>query len=84
MVFPTAIPANAPHPNAARLFMEWSLSPAWSKLIAADGSEPINAQVAPRGDEPALDGLVVIAPTVDEIRAGVPDVIERWRDTFGS
>jgi hypothetical protein len=27
---------------------------------------------------------VVIAPTVDEIRAGVPDVIERWRDTFGS
>jgi len=84
MVFPSAIPAHAPHPNAARLFMEWTLSPAWSKLIAADGSEPIHAQVAPRADEPALDTLMVLAPTVEEIRAGVPEVIERWRDTFGA
>ncbi len=84
MVFPSAIPAHAPHPSAARLFMEWTLSPAWSKLIAADGSEPIHAQVAPRADEPALDTQLVIAPTVAEIRAGVPEVIERWRDTFGS
>jgi iron(III) transport system substrate-binding protein len=78
MTFPSAIPAHAPHPNAARLFMEWTLSPEWSKLIAADGSEPINAQVPPRADEP------VLAPTVAEIRAGVPEVIERWRDTFGA
>jgi iron(III) transport system substrate-binding protein len=83
MVFPSAIPARAPHPNAARLFMEWTLSPEWSKLIAADGSEPINVQVAPRVDEPALDTQIVIAPTVEEIRASVPDIIERWRDTFG-
>jgi iron(III) transport system substrate-binding protein len=83
MVFPSAIPAHAPHPNAARLFMEWTLSPAWSKLIAADGSEPIHAQVAPRTDEPALDTQIVIAPSVEEIRAGVPDLIERWRETFG-
>jgi iron(III) transport system substrate-binding protein len=50
MVFPSAIPAHAPHPNAARLFMEWTLSPAWSKLIAADGSEPLHVQVAPRAE----------------------------------
>ena len=84
MVFPSAIPAHAPHPNAARLFMEWTLSSAWSKLIATDGSEPIHAQVAPRVDEPPLDTQIVLAPTVDEIRAGVPEVIERWRDTFGA
>jgi iron(III) transport system substrate-binding protein len=84
MVFPSAIPAHAPHPNAARLFMEWTLSPAWSKMIAADGSEPINATVAPRADEPALATQIVLAPTVEEIRAGVPEVIERWRDIFGA
>jgi len=31
-----------------------------------------------------LDTLMVLAPTVEEIRAGVPEVIERWRDTFGA
>jgi iron(III) transport system substrate-binding protein len=84
MVFPSAIPAKAPHPNAARLFMEWTLTPEWSKLIAADGSEPINAQVKPREDEPALDTQVVLAPTVEELRVGLPEVIERWRDIFGA
>ena len=33
MVFPSAIPAGAPHPNAARLFMEWMLS---QELFADD------------------------------------------------
>ena len=84
MVFPSAIPAHAPHPNAARLFMEWLLSREYSQLIAADGSEPVHADVPPRGDEPALDTQNVLAPTVDEIRVGVPEVIEQWREIFGA
>ena len=84
MVFPSAIPAHAPHPNAARLFLEWMLSEAYSKLQAADGSEPIHAGVPPRADEPSLDGLKVVAPTMAELRKGIPEVIEQWRETFGS
>jgi iron(III) transport system substrate-binding protein len=83
MVFPSAIPAHAPHPNAARLFMEWLMSAEYSKMIAVDGSEPIRSDVQPRPDEPPLDGLKVVALTVEEIRKGVPEVIEQWRDTFG-
>jgi iron(III) transport system substrate-binding protein len=83
MVFPSAIPAHAPHPNAARLFMEWLLSREYSQLIAADGSEPVRADVPPRPDEPALDTQTVIALTVEEIRKGVPEVIEQWQDMFG-
>jgi iron(III) transport system substrate-binding protein len=83
MVFPSAIPAGAPHPNAARLFVEWMLSDNYSKLIAVDGSEPIRSDVAPRRDEPPLETQKVIALTVEEIRKGVPEVIEQWRDTFG-
>ena len=83
MVFPSAIPAHAPHPNAARLFMEWLLSREYSKLIATDGSEPIHMDVPARPDEPSLDGQNVVTLTVEEIRNGVPEVIEQWRDIFG-
>ena len=83
MVFPSAIPAHAPHPNAARLFLEWMLSDDYSKMIAVDGSEPIREGVPSRVDEPTLDSQKVIALTVEEIRDGVPEVIEQWRDIFG-
>jgi iron(III) transport system substrate-binding protein len=83
-VTPSAIPANAPHPAAARLFMEWLLSVNYSKIVAADGSEPIREGVPPRPDEPPLASQKVIPLTVAEIRKGIPEVIEAWRDTFGN
>ncbi|HEX3989660.1 MAG TPA: extracellular solute-binding protein [Acetobacteraceae bacterium] len=83
-VTPSAIPAKAPHPQAARLFMEWLLSPDYARLIAADGSEPILTGVPPRSGMPPLADQKIISLTVDEIRVGVPQVIEQWRDTFGS
>jgi iron(III) transport system substrate-binding protein len=83
LAFPSGIPAHAPHPNAARLFMEWLLSEQYSRLIAADGSEPLRADVAGRAGSPRMDDGSVISLTVDEIRKGVPEVIEQWRDTFG-
>ena len=83
-VTPSAIPAHAPHPAAAKLFMEWLLSPAYAKMITADGSEPILIGVPPRAGMPPLAEQKVISLTVEEIRAGVPEVIEQWRDTFGS
>jgi iron(III) transport system substrate-binding protein len=83
MTFPSAIPVGAPHPNAAKLFMEWLLSEDVSRLIAAQGSEPIHAGVPPRADEPGLDQQKVLTLTVEEIRKGVPELVEQWRDTFG-
>jgi iron(III) transport system substrate-binding protein len=81
---PSGIPARAPHPNAAKLFMEWLMGERYSKLIARDGSEPLREGVAPRKDEPPLATIKSITVTVDEIRKGVPEVIEQWRETFGS
>jgi ABC-type Fe3+ transport system substrate-binding protein len=83
-VTPSAIPAKAPHPRAARLFMEWLLSPGYARLIEVDGSEPILTGVAPRSGMPPLANQKIISLTVDEIRTGVQQVIEQWRDTFGS
>jgi iron(III) transport system substrate-binding protein len=83
-VTPSAIPAHAPHPNAARLFMDWLLSPDYARMITADGSEPILVGIPPRSGMPPLGDQKIIPLTVDEIRTGVPEVIEQWRDTFGS
>jgi iron(III) transport system substrate-binding protein len=83
-IAPSAIPANAPHPNAARLFMEWLLGDHYSRLVASDGSEPLRAGVPPRPDEPLLSTQKILSLTVNEIRKDVPEVIEQWRDTFGS
>jgi iron(III) transport system substrate-binding protein len=83
-VTPSAIPAGAPHPSAAKLFMEWLLSPDYAGLITTDGSEPILVGILPRPGMPPLADQKIIPLTVDEIRTGVPEVIEQWRDTFGS
>jgi iron(III) transport system substrate-binding protein len=82
-VTPSGIPASAPHPNAAKLFMEWLLSPDYARMIAADGSEPILVGIAPRPGMPSLADQKIIPLTVDEIRTGVPIVVEQWRETFG-
>ncbi|HYZ22625.1 MAG TPA: extracellular solute-binding protein [Rhodopila sp.] len=83
-VTPSAIPARAPHPHAARVFMDWLLSPEYVRMIANDGSDPIIEGVPPRPGMPPLAEQKIIPLTVEEIRKGVPEVIEQWRDTFGS
>jgi iron(III) transport system substrate-binding protein len=83
-VTPSAIPANAPHPNAARLFMEFMLGDIYSRMLAVDGTEPIRLGVPTKEGVPLISTQKVIPLTTDEIRKGVPEVIEQWRDTFGS
>ena len=83
-VTPSAVPASAPHPNAARLFMDWMLGDTYSRLSVERGSEPLRAGLAPKPGRKLIDQLPVMHLTVEEIRKGVPEVIESWRDTFGS
>jgi iron(III) transport system substrate-binding protein len=84
IVLPSAIPARAPHPAAAKAFLEWLLSDEYARRVSAAGSDPIRVGVQPRAGIPPLDAANVIRLTVEEIRKGVPDIIEKWRDTFGS
>jgi iron(III) transport system substrate-binding protein len=53
-------------------------------MITNDGSEPILQGIPPRPGMSPLAEQKIIPLTMDEIRAGVPVVIEQWRDTFGS
>jgi iron(III) transport system substrate-binding protein len=83
-VTPSAIPAAAPHPNAAKVFLDWMLSEEFSRLMSADGTEPVRDGVSPRPGVPMLSTQKVIPLSPAEIRKGIPELVEKWRDTFGS
>lgn len=85
MMSPSAIMANAPHPNASKLFMEW--------LIDSEDIVRINRDmhgVPRRAGAKPLPGVIglgdlknVLRPTAQESIAGLPEVIEQWKDAFG-
>jgi iron(III) transport system substrate-binding protein len=78
-----ALIKNAPHPNAARLWIEWSLSEEGQKVLAAQGFAPVrkgiettqpeasvtNVKFLPRDDDPATFALL-------------GDRSKRWEDVF--
>ena len=81
---PTGILANAPHQNAAKLFMEFATGPGLSKAVTPDFSESIRPDVPPpKGGQP-LDKIKLISVSAEEAETGVPEVRELWRDTFGA
>ena len=83
MSSPIAILADAPHPAAAKLFLEWFLGPEVSKLLVAQGAEPLNTSVSPGPGQTPLADVKTRRPSLDEIVAGIPRVTELWRDAFG-
>jgi iron(III) transport system substrate-binding protein len=83
MISPSAVMANAPHPNAARLFMEFLLGPEHAQISVKDRGESLRPEVAPLGGAKPFRDIKTLRPTVDDIVKGIPQVIEQWRDTFG-
>lgn len=80
---PSAIIANAPHPNAAKLFMEFQLGPGLSTVVRRFFNPPLRADVPPPDGVRPLAEFKMIAPTLEEQEKGIPEVRELWRDTFG-
>jgi len=80
---PSAIPKNAPHPNAAKLFMEFATGPTFSEVLRKFYIMPVRPDVAPPEGALAVDKVKLLSATPQEIETGVPEVKEQWRDTFG-
>jgi iron(III) transport system substrate-binding protein len=82
---PSGIMANARHPNAAKLFMEWYLGSEDTERIAIEEfSVPLRAgaKAAP-GVLGLGDAKPLLAPTPAEMVVEIPKVIELWKDAFG-
>ena len=75
--------ANAPHPNAARLWMEFRIGKEGNQLGIDQGGESLRPDgVVPAG-RTEFRAVKYYRPKVDELVKGVPEAIDRWRDTFG-
>jgi iron(III) transport system substrate-binding protein len=81
IVSPSAVMANAPHPNAARLFMEFLVGPGHAAVMAQVARVPVRATPAGGGLPPDAK---LLRPTVAQIVKGIPEVVEQWRDLFGN
>ena len=83
IIAPSGIMKGCKHPTTARLFMEFLLSEAASRIWVEHFNETIRPEVsAVKGAKSAKD-LKIIRPTPEEITKGIPEVIRQWRETFG-
>lgn len=80
---PSSIQKNAPHPNAAKLFMEFCTGPDYFRVTREFYNESLRADVPPPQGSKPLDAVKLLIPTPQEIETGVPEVKEQWRETFG-
>jgi iron(III) transport system substrate-binding protein len=82
VVNPVGIPKDAPHPNAARLFLNFYYSREYSQALAQTYNFPLRADVpSPTGLR--LDRIKYYRNKVERLAAGIPEVVAKWRETFG-
>jgi iron(III) transport system substrate-binding protein len=83
-VGPSAVVAAAPHPNAARLFLEWLLSRDYADACREWSLEPVRADAEPLPGIKPIGEIKTVSLTAAEIARDLPEAIEQWRDTFGN
>lgn len=80
---PSAAIANAPKPNAAKLFMEFICGPAYSRTVREFSAESLRPEVPPPEGSRPLDEIKTITPTPRQVENEISEVKELWRDIFG-
>jgi iron(III) transport system substrate-binding protein len=83
MVSPSAVPKNAPSPNAGKLYMEFLLSKEAGEVQVKSHSLAVMKGVKPGPGAKPLEQIKVVRPSEEEITKGIPEVKEKFRDTFG-
>jgi iron(III) transport system substrate-binding protein len=83
IIAPSGIMKGVKHPNAAKLFMEYLLSPPASQVWVEHYGESIRPEVNPLPGVKSAKDVKVVNPSVEEVSKGIPEVIKAWRDTFG-
>lgn len=83
MVSPSAVLANAPAPNAGKLFIEFLLDREAAEAQVKSHSLSVIKGIKPGAGQKPLEDVKVVRPTEAEITKGIPEVKEAFRDTFG-
>jgi iron(III) transport system substrate-binding protein len=82
IVSPVAVMKDAPHPNAARLLANFYYSKEFSAVCTDTFQYPMRTDVTPPNNVP-LEKLRWGTVKVEEQEAKTPEVIAKWRQTFG-
>jgi iron(III) transport system substrate-binding protein len=83
MISGSAIMKNTRHPNAAKLFMEFCYSQQNAQEDIEEFGLPLRKDTVLPAGYTKLDDLKTIRPSIAEIIQGIPELTEKWRDTFG-
>ena len=83
IVAASAILAQAPNPNAARLFVEFLQSQEVARISVERRAESLRPEVVSLPGAKPFTEIKTFQLTVAETLKGIPEVIEQWRDTFG-
>jgi iron(III) transport system substrate-binding protein len=83
MVSPSGIMKNAPSPNAGKLFIEFLMDKEAAEVQVKGHSLSVIKGIKPSPGAKPLEEIKVIRPTEEEISKGIPEVKEKFRDTFG-
>lgn len=83
MVSPSAVPTNAPSPNAGKLYIEFLLDKEAAETQVKNHSLSVIKGVKPAVGAKPLEEIKVIRPTENEITKGIPEIKEKFRDLFG-
>ncbi len=82
---PVAIPKNAPHPNAAKLFLNWRLSEEGQTAMQQGfGMRSVRQGMPPVKGLAPISGLKVLVFDPEKIGAVRDEITARWRAVFGS
>ncbi len=83
MVSPSAVPKNAPAPNAGKLYIEFLLDKEAAEAQVKTHSLPVIKGIKPAVGAKPLEEIKVVRPSEEEITTGIPEVKEQFRNTFG-
>ena len=85
IVSPVAISKDAPHPNAAKLFLEYIFAKESQQLLAdREGLYTGHPEVTYPQDKPKLKDLKLIAPDADELEKKSAETKKRFTELFGA
>ncbi|MBV8601596.1 MAG: extracellular solute-binding protein [Candidatus Eremiobacteraeota bacterium] len=79
---PASVMKDAPHPNAARLFQNFMYSREYSESLVKTFNYPIRTDV-PSANGRTLSSIRWTRNTVARLTSGIPEVVAKWRETFG-
>ncbi len=73
---------NAPHPNAARLWLDWRLSQEGQEVLGKEGQSPVRNGVPTPHEETTIEGVKLLYLDKGQDTANLPQYTKQWDDIF--